>query len=220
VVDYITLRDKSLNWAPDVYDIRHVFQAYGTYDLPIGRGRSVNITNAWLNGIAGGWTVSGIARAQTGRPFLLTSGRLTVNQRDAGVVLNGITVEELQNMVTVRPGPNGNVFVFPESLIGSDGRANPQFLAPPTTPGQFGQFIYLYGPGLWNVDFGLAKHFDLSGARSVSFEFLLIDAFNHRNTTVGGTGGANTSITSTTFGQTTGTAVGPRNIQLRLQYNW
>jgi hypothetical protein len=49
---------------------------------------------------------------------------------------------------------------------------------------------------------------------------LFINAFNHRNTTVGGTGGANTSITSTTFGQTTGTAIGPRNIQLRLQYNW
>ena len=220
VVDYITLRDKSLNWGPDVYDIRHVFQTYGTYDLPFGHGRKVDIQNAWLNGIAGGWTVSGIARVQSGRPFLLTSGRLTVNQRDAGVVLNGITVEELQDMVTVRPGPNGNVYVFPESLIGSDGRANPQFLSPPTTPGQFGQFIYLYGPGLWNVDFGAAKHFVLSGAKTLNFELLFIDAFNHRNTTVGGTGGANTSITSTTFGQTTGTAVGPRNIQLRLQFNW
>jgi hypothetical protein len=157
---------------------------------------------------------------QTGRPFLLTSGRLTVNQRDSGVVLNGITVKELQDMVTVRPGPNGNVYVFPESLIGTDGRANPQFIAPPTTPGEFGQFIYLYGPGLWNVDIGFAKQFDVAASKKLNFELLFINAFNHRNTTVGGTGGATASITSTTFGQTTGTAVGPRNIQLRLQFNW
>ncbi len=220
VVDYITLRDKSLNWGPDVYDIRHVFQTYGTYELPIGKGKRVNIDNTLLNHIAGGWAVSSIARVQTGRPFLLTSGRLTVNQRDAGVVLNGITVKELQDMVTVRPGPNGNVYVFPESLIGTDGRANPQFIAPPTTPGELGQYIYLYGPGLWNVDIGFAKQFDVATSKKLSFELLFINAFNHRNTTVGGTGGASSSITSTTFGQTTGTAVGPRNIQLRLQFTW
>jgi hypothetical protein len=49
---------------------------------------------------------------------------------------------------------------------------------------------------------------------------LFINAFNHRNTVVGNTGGATQSITSTTFGQTTGTALNPRNIQLRLEFNW
>ena len=44
---------------------------------------------------------------QTGRPFLLQSGRQTLNQNDAGVILNGITVDELQDMVKVRPGPSG-----------------------------------------------------------------------------------------------------------------
>ena len=219
-VDYTTLRDKSLNWAPDVYDIRHVFQSYWTYELPFGRDRAVGIDNAVLNHIAGGWALNGILRLQTGRPFLLTSGRSTVNQRDAGVVLKGITAKELQDMVSVRPGPNGAVYVFPESLIGSDGRSNTELLAPPTTPGEFGEFIYLYAPGLWNVDFGLAKQFDVATNKRVNFEILFINAFNHRNTTVGGTGGATTSITSDTFGQTTGTALNPRSIQLRLQFNW
>src|SRR4029450_10299113 len=123
-----------------------------------------------------------------GRPFLLTSGRLTVNQRDAGVVLNGISAQDLQEMVTVRPGPNGHGYVFPEALIGSDGRANPDLLAPPTTPGEFGEFIYLYGPGLWTVDLGLAKQFDLASTKHLRFEVLFINAFNHRNTVVGNTG--------------------------------
>jgi len=220
VVDYSTLRDKSLNWGPDVYDLRHTFQSYWTYELPFGRNRLVGIENSVLNQVAGGWALNGILRMQTGRPFLLTSGRLTVNQRDAGVVLNGINEKDLQKMVTVRPGPNGNVYVFPESLIGSDGRANPDLLAPPTTPGEFGDFIYLYGPGLWTVDLGLAKQFDLASTKHLNFEVLFINAFNHRNTVVGNTGGATLNITSNTFGQTTTTALNPRNIQLRLQFNW
>ena len=220
VVDYITLRDKSLNWGPDVYDVRHTFQSYWTYELPFGRNRAVGIDNAVLNHVAGGWSVNGIMRMQTGRPFLLTSGRFTVNQRDAGVVLNGITVEELQSMVKVRPGPNGAVYVFPEELIGADGRSNTQLLAPASTAGEFGQYVYLYGPGLWNVDIGFAKQFDLAASKRVNFEILFINAFNHRNTTIGGVGGATHSITSDTFGQSTGTALDPRSIQLRLQFDW
>lgn len=123
-------------------------------------------------------------------------------------------------MVTVRPGPNGAVYIFPESLIGSDGRANPELLAPPTTPGEFGEFIYLYGPGLWTVDLGLAKQFDLASTKNVNFEILAINVFNHRNTVIGGTGGATHSITSQTFAQSTTVALDPKSIQLRLQFNW
>ncbi len=36
---------------------------------------------------------------QSGRPFKLTSGRNTFNQRDSGVVLNGITRDDLQKMI-------------------------------------------------------------------------------------------------------------------------
>jgi hypothetical protein len=218
--DYITLRDKGLDWGPTVYDLRHIFQSYWTYELPIGRDRRVGINNGVLNHLLGGWAINGIFRAQTGRPFLLTSGRWTFNQNDAGVVLNGISVKDLQSMVNVRPGPNGNVFFFDERLIGPDGRANIALLAPPTTPGERGQSVFLYGPGLWNIDLGLAKRFATPGGTSVNFEGLFINAFNHPNYIVGGTGGATHSIDSTTFGQTTATSLGPRNIQIRLQFNF
>lgn len=220
--DYITLRDKSLDWGPTVYDVRHIFQSYWTYELPIGRDRRVGINNAILNSIVGGWSINGIFRAQSGRPFLLTSGRSTVNQTDAGVVLNGISTKDLQKMVNVRPGANGNVFFFDEGLIGPDGRANTALLAPPTTAGERGQYVFLYGPGLWNIDLGLAKRFATPGGTSVAVEGLFINAFNHPNYLVGGTGGATHSIDSTTFGQTpaSSTALGPRNIQIRLQFSF
>jgi hypothetical protein len=218
--DYITLRDKSLNWGPTAYDVRHNFQTYWTYDLPFGKDRHFGIDNAVLNEVFGGWSASGIVRIQTGRPFLLTSGRQTFNQQDAGVILNGITVNELQKLVKVSPGTNGNVLFLDPKLIGSDGRTNPQYITYPTTPGELGQFVYLYGPGLWTADLGLAKRFRISGSSTFNFETLFINAFNHRNTVVGGTGGATLSIDSTTFGQSTATALGARQIQFRVGFNW
>lgn len=220
ISDYSSLRDKALNWGPTAYDLRHTFLTYWTYELPFGGGRRVNIDNPVLDQILGGWAVSGITRLQSGRPFLLTSGRQTVNQQDAGVVLNGISVQELQKMVKVRPGPNGNVYFFDAQLIGPDGRANAQYLAPPTTPGDFGRFVYLYGPRLASVDLGIAKRFRTGGSTSFNFEALMVNAFNARNTLVGPTGGATFSIDSTTFGQETRFAGDPRRVQFRLQIEY
>jgi Carboxypeptidase regulatory-like domain len=216
--NYRTLRDRSLEWGPTAYDLRHTFQTYWTYDLPFGKDRHFAIDNALLDQILGGWSASGVVRIQTGRPFLLTSGRQTLNQEDAGVILNGITVEELQSMINVRSGPNGNVFWVDERLVGADGRANPQLLAPPTNPGEQGQYVYLTGPGFWTADLGLAKNLRIGGDRRINFEALFINAFNHRNTLVGNTGGATFSIDSTTFGQSTTVATNARQIQFRLGF--
>ena len=98
--------------------------------------------------------------------------------------------------------------------------ATRMYIAPPTTPGAQGQYVYLYGPGLWSLDAGISKKFGLGGSRSFNFEALMINALNHRNTTVAGTNGATVSIDSTTFGQSTGVAIAARQIQFRLGYNW
>jgi hypothetical protein len=166
---------------------------------------------------------SGIVRIQSGRSFRLTSGRQTYNNRDAGVVLNGISVSDLQKMVNVRGGPNGSIYFFDERLIGADGRANPDLVASPTTPGEMGQFVYLYGPGFWNVDLGLAKRVAMGGRFSINVEALFLNAFNHPNYLIGNANaefGSDVSINSTTFGQSTITAAGPRNVQLRVQINF
>jgi hypothetical protein len=220
VQDYRTMRNKDLDWGPTAYDLRHIFQAYGTYELPFGRDRRFAINNPVLNQIFGGWSTSTIVRIQTGRPFLLESGRNTLNQEDAGVILNGITVDELQKMVRVSPSDDGRVFYLDQRLIGPDGRANPDFITYPTEPGQQGQYVYLYGPGMWNVDIGLSKTFRLGGDRVFNFEALFINAFNHRNPVAGGVNGATVSIDSTTFGQSTGNSTGSRDIQFRLGFNF
>lgn len=213
-------RDDSVNEGPTQTDLRHAFQSYFTYDLPFGRDRKFNITNPVLNQIAGGWTLSGIVVVQSGRPFFLTSGRQTTNQYDAGIVLNGISTKELQKMVGLHPGPNGTMLFLDPKLIGADGRANSQYLTSPETPGELGQRVFLYGPGFWNLDFGVAKRFGMPGSVYADFQVLVLDILNHTNFLVGTAdagAGFGVSINSTTFGQTTSTSTGaPRNIQLRL----
>lgn len=227
-VNYTTLRDKSYDEGPNVFDLRHSFNAFATYELPFGEGRTFDLGNGVLNQIVGGWNVSSVLRIQSGRPFLLTSGRNTYNQRDAGVILNGITVDELQKMVNVRPGAAGQVFYLDPALIGADGRANPQYLSSPTTPGELGQRVFLYGPGYWNADIGLAKRFTIGGGAWVNVEALFLNAFNHPSYLVGASGfvdnGVPISINDTTFGQTSGQTTSmastPRNVQLRLQLSF
>ena len=98
--------------------------------MPLGRGHLL-AGNAIVNRVIGGWNVSSITRIQSGRPFKLTSGRSTFNQADSGVVLNGITSNQLQDLITVRDGPNKNKSFVDGSLVGPDGRANTTILCRP-----------------------------------------------------------------------------------------
>ncbi len=229
--DFFTLRNTRLNRGPAQFDVRQAFTTYFNYDMPFGRGRQFNISNPILDGVLGGWGFASIIRGNSGRPFELISGRSTVNQRDGGIVLVGITPDKLQSLINTRPGPNGTRLFVDPSLIGSDGRANPSLLTVPTTPGQYGQFLYLYGPSFWNVDADLQKKFRVTERVGVTFQSLFINLLNHPNFLVGtsgfiggnsGTsvGGITQSIQSTTFGQTSSLANGARNIQLRLQVSF
>jgi hypothetical protein len=204
---YRTLRDKSLDKGPAPFDVRQVLQTFGTYDLPFGRLRHFNIQNSVLNALVGGWTLGGILTAQSGTPFRLTSGRQTFNTADAGVVLmNGHTVKEIQSMIKINPGPVDPVlgrvvtryWVDPK-LIGPDGRANPEYLAPPTTPGEMGQMIYLRGKNTWNIDASLNKTTGLVGRSQITVHVTITNLLNHPVWSTPGFLGE-TSIQSQTFG--------------------
>jgi Carboxypeptidase regulatory-like domain len=223
--NFATLRNRRLDYGPSTFDIRHVLQAFGTYDLPVGRGRKFSVNNAVLDGVVGGWTVGAIFRMQSGLPFKLSSGRLTVNQSDAGVVLSGTTTaSDLQKLVGVFKGSGPDVFFLDPKLAGSDGRANSAFLAPPSTPGEFGSFVYLYGPRFVTTDLSLAKAAPIIKEKlRMEFRAELVNAFNHPifEVPTGGTFGVTpVSITATNFGRTTTATTLPRQVQFRLQFRF
>ena len=57
------------NWGAANFDVRQMFKAYGTYDLPFGRGRRFLNNNAMLDEAIGGWTMSLTFVGQGGHPF-------------------------------------------------------------------------------------------------------------------------------------------------------
>ena len=101
-LDFTTLRntiDKRLSQ----FDIRHVIQTYGTYDLPVGRGRRLSIDNQFLEGVVGGWTVGSIFVFATGQPIQLTGGFQTVNNsnnpaRNGVRLAPGVTLAQLSDV--------------------------------------------------------------------------------------------------------------------------
>ena len=223
--NFTTLRDRRLDYGPSTFDIRHVLQAFGTYELPIGKGRKFAVANPVLDGIVGGWTIGAIFRMQSGLPFKLSSGRGTVNQSDAGVILNGVSASDLQKLVGVfRPSGRADVFFLDPKLVATDGRASSSFLSPPTTPGQFGSFVYLHGPKFATTDLSLAKAMPLIKEKlRMEFRTEMVNAFNHPifEVPTGGTFGVTpVSITATNFGRTTTTTTLPRQVQFRLRFTF
>jgi hypothetical protein len=225
--NFYSLRNTRLNRGPATFDARHVFQTFFNYDLPFGPGRHFATSNGALSRLVGGWALSPIVRLQTGRVFTLNSGRANVDQYDSGVVLNGLTLQQLQQLVKVAPNSLHTIYYFDPKLIGSDGRANPALIAAPTAPGQFAQYISLYGPRFWDVDAALSKETPITERVHLTFQAEVLNLFNHPDFLVGtssflpgnsgtSTGGVVTNILDTTFGQTTSLATGPRNIQLRM----
>jgi hypothetical protein len=221
--DFATLRNRRLDYGPSTFDIRHVFQAFGTYDLPVGQGRKFSVRNPVLNGVIGGWTVGTIFRMQSGLPFKLSSDRMTVNQSDSGVTLNGVTASELQKMVGVfKSGPD--VFFLDPRLGGSNGQANSSFLSAPMTAGQFGAFVYLYGPKFVTTDLSLTKAMPIIKERlRMEIRAEMVNAFNHPifEVPTGGTFDVTPiSITATSFGRTTTTTTVPRQVQFRVRFTF
>jgi hypothetical protein len=218
--NYRTLRDRSLDASVAPFDVRHVFQTFGTYDLPFGKDRHFRIGNPILNAVAGGWTLGTVITAQSGTPFRLSSGRLTVNGQDSGVVLmNGHTAKEIQDMIHISPGPGFNRYWIDPKLIGPDGRANPEYLMPPTEPGQFGDFIYLRGNNVWNVDASLNKTTTIFKRTAMTVHFTVTNLLNHPVFSTPGFLG-DTSIQSTTFGQSGNPINGARQVYSRVEFRF
>jgi len=216
-VNYRTLRDRTFDAQVSPFDVRHVLQTYGTYDRPFGKDRRVGIDNRVLDAIAGGWTLGGIFTFQTGTPFRLMSGRSTVNGEDAGVILkNGLTVEDLQKMIQISPGPGFNRYWIDPKLIGPDGRANPAYLDVPTNPGEFGQIVYLRGRNNWSLDGSLNKQVRITSGVTFTMHVTATNVLNHPIWSTPGFLGQ-TSIQSITFGQSTQPAnnANPRAVYLR-----
>lgn len=238
IENFTTLRDPGLNRGPSPYDLRHTFRVYATYDLPFGYGKQFKSSSSVVNKIIGGWTAGTIVTAQSGRNFKLQGGFNTFNfysgqlgapdASDSGVVLNGVTRQQLQNNVGVFSGPTpGEPVVFLNPNLFANGA---QPILPETTPGQLGDFIYLTGPRFFNADISIIKSIPIYEHLSLNFYAEMINAFNHPNWNVTdsssfGTNNPAQYVNVSNVGTYTAASIanpgnganGARSIQFRLQ---
>ncbi len=195
-----TNRDIRRSYAPTAYDLRHVVHVNASYDLPFGKGREFLNSNAVVDKVLGGWTVSTVFQFRTGAPFRLTGGGMTFNDYgDGGIVLNGLTASEMQSAVGVYHQDGKIYFLDPSKIAGFQSKISAN-----TTPGTIGQTVYLYGPHQTLTDMGLTKSIPITERIHFKFQSVFMNAFNHPIFRVSGTSdGApgSQNATSSTFGR-------------------
>ncbi len=78
-----------LSYGPTQFDHRQVVNINGSYDLPIGKGRWINLNSRALNAAIGGWTVGTVNTLSSGARSAFTGGRAAFNTTADGGVLFG-----------------------------------------------------------------------------------------------------------------------------------
>ncbi|MGH8637075.1 MAG: hypothetical protein ACREUZ_08070 [Burkholderiales bacterium] len=78
---YRNPRDIELDRGLSSFDVRHNMVLSYIWDIPVGRGRRVELGNAWLNALVGGWQFNGLTTARSGTPF---TPSLSVNPAQSG----------------------------------------------------------------------------------------------------------------------------------------
>jgi len=176
------------------FDDRHVLTLNYLYELPFGKGRrwAKNLPGA-LNQVVGGWTITGIYTYQSGEPFTLNSGQLTVhNMKQSRADIHGPFIQpQLQNVsgvtgpvewqvgprITDPTDPNYNC----RNVLDPSGKATSTFFCIPR-PGQFGAGRNIaQGPSFWNMDFGVLKDFTVTERIKLQFRTEFFNVFNHPN---------------------------------------
>jgi hypothetical protein len=217
---WFTQRNARLSYGPTPFDRRMAFNSFWTYELPVGKGKSLSITNPVLDRVIGGWMLGGTEQIATGNPSLLSSSRDTFNNLvQSGVVLGGgLTQSQLQHDLSTIPNQNqvvsGNLVGNVASIAQSNGIANPTYYAPASTPGAFSQLLYLRNNTSFILNMSLNKQIQIKERFKIGFRLEALNFLNHPFFPLG-----STSVTANTFGQVS-TATGNRTVLLRAFVNW
>jgi hypothetical protein len=147
-------------------DVRQTMTSNAIYELPFGPGRRYLNGHGLMANAFGGWQLSGIATASTGRPVNITI------KRKPGALLDGNTSSQRPDLV---PG----VSIYPADQT-IDNWFNPAAFATPAagTWGDLGRNIGR-GPGYYEIDTALQKRFRLNERFGLNVRAEAFNLFNH-----------------------------------------
>jgi hypothetical protein len=194
--------DRRPERGPAGNDVRHNFIAGYVYELPIGRGKAVNLQNPVLDFLAGGWQVNGITNFRSGFPLTIGTAQDIANVSTGNQRANAAS----QAPRKLDPRTNG--------LLGLDRAA---YSLP--ARGTFGNLARGTQPGfgLNNWDFSAIKNFPvrwLGEAGRLQIRAEWFNFFNHTQFQ-----NPNTTFNTPTFGLVTAT-FDPRILQLAGKLYW
>ena len=195
------------------FDVRSRFVTSVLYDLPIGRGRMVDIKNPFLNGFIGGWQVGGILTAQSGLPGTLTIGGVDNAGSGAGGYDRPNSTGASPYASNPTPSRWLNLAAFTEA-----------------PPGQFGNVgrNTIIGPGIINLDAQVHKEFKMPyrETHKLQVRFEAFNSLNHPNWSMpnlnilagSSQSGQPSTASHQNFGVVTGTSTSMRQVQVGLKY--
>lgn len=152
---------------------RQRFMLTGSYQLPFGKGQAF-VGPGILNAVIGGWSASTVTTMQTGQ-------WLTPTMPPSDDQSNTNLIERSTGGAIARPDCVGNP--IPQHRTAQSYYNLSAFALPPTNAGRFGTCGVgsLEGPGMVDVDAGLAKRFNIGERVHLRFEATFTNIINHTN---------------------------------------
>jgi hypothetical protein len=190
-------------------DVRQAFSANAIYQLPFGPGKAFLQSGGFVGKLVGGWELSGIASASSGRPIDILVDRSPTDLPD------GVTRNQRPDLV---PG----VSIYPAHQTINNWFNPAAFAVPaPGTWGNLGRNVGR-GPGYYEIDTALEKSTPITERLALKFR---AEAFNVLNHPIYGDPASDISASS--FGvitsplNTGATGIGtPRRLQLMLRLDF
>ena len=162
--------DLDSQYASSDFDVRHIVNANWLIGLPFGRGKMfLGHSNKWVNGILGGWQLTGVARWNSGFPVASPFGsqRWPTNWQISSFLVRTQDIQTTQDK-NAKGGPN----LFGDPLAA--------FLSwRDSMPGEGGDRNVLRLPGYFDIDTGLYKTFKIGERQSVTLRW---ETYNVTNT--------------------------------------
>ncbi len=207
------------DWGPAGDDVRHSFNATGTYAVPYGHGKQFGSnSNFLMEELLGGWKVSASAVVYTGFPVTLSTPLGYSNKVFA--YGGGARPDQLMPAVITNRtvdhwfGTNDSMITpcASDQTINAHGNA---CVYAAQSQNHFGTAATgtLRTPGFYNADASFQKGFTVYHENRLDFRADLFNAFN-----IASYGNPDNQISDSSFGQISSTRSTERHIQFGLKY--
>lgn len=204
-----------LNRASSDFDTRHLVTVDWVYQMPFGKGRAFGgNVNRFVNAFVGGWQWSGLSRITTGLPFSFFEPGWTTDWQIESYGVKTGTIKMRRYLDS-----NGNPQFFDDPNAINNGLANgtPERLP---YPGEAGERNNFRGDGVFDIDSGLTKSWNVNKLREGSALKFDWEIYNVTNTVRFDPASIGSGLTSGNLGVASSLLSQPRVMQFALRYDF